>query len=137
MQTLPIKPSKLRLGKLLLPASLMMILSACHMLIPPKKTPAKLLEKTRSSIITNGRVSAATQSILVSAGYTQESCMADFEACVDDVRSIFSSKCPIVYNCLYLVSCIIHMLTISSPKMRVASNLPGRPLILLYQCTHQ
>ena len=45
MQTLPIKPSKLRLGKLLLPASLMMILSACHMLIPPKQTPAKLLEK--------------------------------------------------------------------------------------------
>lgn len=94
MQTLPIKPSKLRLGKLLLPASLMMILSACHMLIPPKQTPAKLLEKTRSSIITNGRVSAATQSILVSAGYTQESCMADFEACVDDVRSIFFIEMP-------------------------------------------
>ena len=94
MQILPIKPSKLRLVKLLLPASLMIILSACHTLIPPKQAPAKLLEKTRSSIITNGHVSAATQSILVSSGHTQESCMADFDACVDDVRSIFFIEMP-------------------------------------------
>lgn len=94
MKTLSVKPSKSSSGKLLLSASLMIILSACSTLTPPKQTPAKLLEKTRSSIVTGSTVSAATRSILVSSGHTQESCMADFEVCVDDVRSIFLIETP-------------------------------------------
>ena len=69
-------------------------LSACSTLTPPKQTPAKLLEQSRSSIVTTSAVSAATRSILVSSGHTQESCMADFEDCIQAIDATFLVETP-------------------------------------------
>lgn len=69
-------------------------LSACSTLMPPKQTPAKLLEQSRSSIVTTSAVSAATRSILVSSGHTQESCMADFEDCIQAIDATFLVETP-------------------------------------------
>lgn len=69
-------------------------LSACSTLTPPKQTPAKLLEQSRSSIVTTAAVSAATRSILVSSGHTQESCMADFEDCIQAIDATFLADTP-------------------------------------------
>ncbi|MFC0819648.1 alpha/beta fold hydrolase [Moraxella marmotae] len=68
------------------------ILSACSSLSTPKQSPAKLLEQTRSSIITSSAVSAATRSVLLSSGYAQDSCMADFDECVQAVKASFLSS---------------------------------------------
>ncbi|VEG13681.1 esterase/lipase family protein [Moraxella cuniculi] len=63
--------------------------AGCSTLQAPKQSPAKLLQETRSSIITDNEVSAATRSTLLSSGFNQESCMATFDSCIDAVKSSF------------------------------------------------
>lgn len=72
----------------------LMTLTACGALLPPKQTPAKLLEQSRSSIITAPTVSAATRSILVSSGHTQDDCMTDFDNCIDAINAVFLTDTP-------------------------------------------
>lgn len=64
-----------------------LLLASCSGLHTAKQTPAKLLEQTRSSIITSRDVSAATRSLLLSSGLNQESCLTDIAACTHALQS--------------------------------------------------
>ncbi|STZ14291.1 Alpha/beta hydrolase family [Moraxella caviae] len=65
--------------------------SGCASLTPPKQVQARVIETTRSNITTAAQVSNLTQSILLSAGLTQDDCVADWTACMDGLKSAFFS----------------------------------------------
>lgn len=61
-------------------------LSGCSTLAPSSRT---VIETNRLNITVSSDLSLRTQSLLISAGYTQPTCMAEFDACVGEVSALF------------------------------------------------
>lgn len=66
-----------------------LLVSGCAKYLSPKQMQARIIETTRSSIITTPRLSSLSKTVLLSSGLTQDDCMADFEGCLTDLRSAF------------------------------------------------
>lgn len=66
-----------------------LLLSACSGLPKDKIAQAKFIQGTRDNISTTTRLSDSTQSVVVSSGYTQDECMADFDKCLQNVNELF------------------------------------------------
>lgn len=66
-----------------------LLLAGCASLTPPKQIQARVIETTRNNITTTPKVSNLSNSILLASGLTQDSCMADFDACLNDLGSAF------------------------------------------------
>lgn len=61
-------------------------MSACSHLASPKQNVSQFVEQARSSIITSYSVSALSRSALINAGFNQDSCMSDFDACIKGIH---------------------------------------------------
>ncbi|WP_162888262.1 hypothetical protein [Moraxella bovoculi] len=64
-------------------------MTGCASLTPPKQMQARIIKTTHNNITTTPRVSSLSNSILLASGLTQDSYMADFDACLNDLRSAF------------------------------------------------
>lgn len=64
----------------------LLFLSGCSTLAPSSHT---VIETNRSNITVSSNLSLRTQNLLVSAGYTQPSCMAEFDSCISEVSALF------------------------------------------------
>ncbi|WP_435939322.1 hypothetical protein ACSF85_03510 [Moraxella bovoculi] len=64
-------------------------MTGCASLTPPKQMQARIIETTRNNITTTPRVSSLSNSILLASGLTQDSYMADFDACLNDLGLAF------------------------------------------------
>lgn len=60
------------------------LLSACTLNAPNQ---AKIISNHRATIITQNKLSHITQAVVMSAGLTQDSCLADFDRCTERVNS--------------------------------------------------
>ncbi|WP_066803223.1 alpha/beta hydrolase [Moraxella oblonga] len=69
-----------------------LVLSACTTLPNNKTAQAKLIQSARTNISTTTRLSDSTQSVLLSSGYTQEECVADFDKCLQSVDELFFNE---------------------------------------------
>lgn len=63
--------------------------TGCAKFIPSKQMQARVIETTRSNITTTPKVSSFSQAVLLASGLTQDSCMADFDACLHDLQAAF------------------------------------------------
>lgn len=70
-------------------AMLSVALCACSPLPADTASQAKLIQNTRASIATTAKLSNRTTSIVVSSGFTQAECMAEFDKCLHSVRETF------------------------------------------------
>lgn len=64
-------------------------MTGCASLTPPKQMQARIIKTTHNNITTTPRVSSLSNSILLASGLTQDSYMADFDACLNDLGSAF------------------------------------------------
>ena len=69
--------------------SLLFVLSGCQSLLLNKSEQSEIISKNRTNISTSNKVSLNTASILLSAGLTQEQCMANFHDCLMEVNGLF------------------------------------------------
>lgn len=88
-------PVKQFLPQAIFLTALTLSLNACSVLAPkPKQNAANLLQQTRSSIITSHELSATSQAAILSSGFSQESCLSEFEHCLQGVQSSLLIDAP-------------------------------------------